>query len=106
MKAAGITIVVIAISQWVKRIEILQMASDPSARNAIFVVNFAQLNNANQRLRAIISNGELPQYSLKKLIHVDGFACTSSDTHTMLCEVLTVTYKWYDQMPIHVLASP
>ena len=56
-RQAGITILVVAISQWVNMMEIHEMATDPDSANAFVVDNFDDFAHIVQGLETSICDG-------------------------------------------------
>lgn len=57
-KLHGITILVVAIGTWVNRLEVLSIASFPSADNTFFLKSFDALTSILDRLRMSVCNGK------------------------------------------------
>ena len=57
VKAAGIPILAIGISEWIKRMEILEMASEPDEFNAFFVNSFDDLETIHGSLSTAVCDG-------------------------------------------------
>lgn len=56
-RAAGIHVLVVAISKWVNFMEIHEMATDPDDANAFIVDNFDALDKVVQGLEMAICDG-------------------------------------------------
>jgi len=57
-RQAGITIIVVAVSDWVNDNEVKEIATDPDERNVIRVVNFNQMNTITEQLAQILCNSK------------------------------------------------
>ena len=55
-REAGITLIVVAVSDWVNDNEVKEIATDPDERNVIRVVNFNQINTVTDQLAGILCN--------------------------------------------------
>ena len=58
-RAAGVTVLVVAVSKWVNMFEISEMATDPDQANIFVVDNFDDIENIKTNLEATICNGTI-----------------------------------------------
>jgi len=63
-RQAGITIIVVAVSDWVNDNEVKEIATDPDERNVIRVVNFNQMNTITEQLAQILCNSKFETFIL------------------------------------------
>lgn len=56
-RMAGVTIIVVAVSDWVNENEVKEMATDPDEHNVIRVINFNQINTIKNKIADILCNG-------------------------------------------------
>ena len=54
---AGVTIIVVAVSDWVNENEVKEIATDPDEHNVIRVINFNQINTIKKKIAEILCNG-------------------------------------------------
>ena len=63
-REAGITLIVVAVSDWVNDNEVKEIATDPDERNVLRVVNFNQMDTITQQLAGILCNSTLEIFIL------------------------------------------
>ena len=54
----GITVLVIAVTDWINYVEVREVASDPDEKNVFYVSDFSKINSIQTVLRNAICNGK------------------------------------------------